>query len=117
MKRLIWLTLPAIIIVLVFSFFYFKNSKTTNDLQQSATTQTEEATSTPTTDKSFHIDVVGKKLKNPEPIQVKTGDNVTLTIVSDQDEELHLHGYDKSVELKATIQSELKFKADISGVM
>ncbi len=115
MKKIGWLTVPALIILLTFTFFYFKNQKSQNNLIQPPNPQAKEATSSPNLEKIFHIQISNKKLQSSETIQVKVGDNVTFTVMSDEAEELHLHGYDKSVNLEKGKEVQLKFKADISG--
>lgn len=44
------------------------------------------------------------------------GDEVTLTITSDEADELHLHGYDEELALPAGEAATLTFTADIPGV-
>lgn len=48
--------------------------------------------------------------------QVAKGQNVTLRVTSDVVDEVHVHGYDKKVDLVANQAVELTFKADASGV-
>ncbi len=47
---------------------------------------------------------------------VKLGDEVTFRVVSDVDEELHVHGYDRKLALAPGIPVEVTFTADIPGV-
>lgn len=47
---------------------------------------------------------------------VKLGDEVTFRVTSDIDEELHVHGYDRKLELTAGTPAEVTFTADIPGV-
>lgn len=47
---------------------------------------------------------------------VDLGDTVTLLVTSDVDEEIHLHGYDISVDVVAGETAELTFEATIPGV-
>lgn len=66
--------------------------------------------------KKFNLSLKGKKLvSGPEILQVNQGDQVEITITSDQPEELHLHGYDKSVEFQKDLPATLSFTANISG--
>lgn len=116
MKNITWLTIPALIIVLAFSFFYFKNYTKQIESTQPQNNQPKEATVSQDLQKTFHIEIVNKKLQgSQENIQVKAGDGVILMIKSDEDEEFHLHGYDKSVDLVKNKEVELQFKADITG--
>jgi hypothetical protein len=48
-------------------------------------------------------------------LNVKQGDSVTIKILSDVEEEFHLHGYDRSTDLVPNQESQLSFVADISG--
>ena len=46
---------------------------------------------------------------------VKQGDNVVLVVASDVADEVHLHGYDKSVDVTAKKPARLAFVASIPG--
>ena len=48
--------------------------------------------------------------------QVKRGESVRLVVSSDVAEEVHVHGYDKRVDVPANGTAELSFVADIPGV-
>ncbi|HSX48206.1 MAG TPA: cupredoxin domain-containing protein [Candidatus Nanoarchaeia archaeon] len=66
--------------------------------------------------KTFTLEIKDKKLiSGPETIQVNQGDEVTIKITLDATDEVHLHGYDKSVELEPNQPGEIKFTADTSG--
>lgn len=66
--------------------------------------------------KTFALEVKNKKLVGgQQKLQVRQADTVTFLITSDQAEEFHLHGYDKSVDLQKGKQVKLSVKADISG--
>jgi hypothetical protein len=52
---------------------------------------------------------------DPETIQVKQGDMVTLKIEADHAGEFHLHGYDIARELSPTETVDLYFVADATG--
>lgn len=51
----------------------------------------------------------------PQAIKVKRGDNVRLLFTSNQADELHLHGYDITVELKPNQTAVLEFEAQYAG--
>lgn len=59
-----------------------------------------------------HGSVHGPGLK----VQIPLGSVVRLTIRSDQADELHIHGYDTSVELQASQPATVEFPASIPGV-
>jgi FtsP/CotA-like multicopper oxidase with cupredoxin domain len=49
-------------------------------------------------------------------ITVKKGDTVRIAVISDTDEEAHLHGYDLSREIGPGKVGRYRFKADIDGI-
>jgi FtsP/CotA-like multicopper oxidase with cupredoxin domain len=57
----------------------------------------------------------GRLASGPAQIQVHAGEMVTLHVTSDQDDELHLHGYDLHLSLRAGQRATLMFKAEHSG--
>jgi FtsP/CotA-like multicopper oxidase with cupredoxin domain len=57
----------------------------------------------------------GRLQSGPGLIHVVQGQTVRLTITSDQDAELHLHGYDLKADLRAGQPTELTFLAVHSG--
>lgn len=56
-----------------------------------------------------------KRVYGPEVIQVRQREKVTLKITTDHDDELHLHGYDLQLKLKAGEKATLSFEASHSG--
>ena len=75
---------------------------------------------TPTTvaDDSVEIlvTVAGGQLTSERRAEVKLGDNVRIVIRSDTADELHLHGYDLTVDVAAGQDAELVFVAEIPGI-
>lgn len=64
------------------------------------------------------VDVVveaGKPLGGAKSVRIVRNDQVQLTVRSDRDEELHLHGYDLHLHLKAGQPGTLKFHARRTG--
>lgn len=57
----------------------------------------------------------GKLTAGSGVLSAREGDEVVLRITSDRDDELHLHGYDLELALKAGVPGELKFTANRSG--
>ncbi|HSW11988.1 MAG TPA: hypothetical protein VLI06_04065 [Solimonas sp.] len=57
----------------------------------------------------------GRLQEGPVRVVLRTGDEVVLRITSDHDDELHLHGYDLSLPLRAGRPGELRFRAEHSG--
>ena len=64
----------------------------------------------------FELRVQDRKLASgPAVLKVQQDDAVEIHIVSDQAEELHLHGYNLKLELTPNQPATLVFKADRSG--
>jgi hypothetical protein len=70
----------------------------------------------PSENKTFTLIVQNRKLvSGPEILSANQGDSVTIHITVDEDEELHLHGYNLHVDLKKGIPGSLSFVASSSG--
>lgn len=66
--------------------------------------------------KTFDLVVKNKKLvSGPETIKVNQDEQIAIKITSNENDELHLHGYNISVEFEKDTQAELSFTASISG--
>jgi hypothetical protein len=108
------------IIALAVLFFIFRSNQTATQINQfqSPAASIEESTGSgmQSSKKVFELVVKDNKLvSGSETLTVNQGDNVTIKITSDTDGELHLHGYDKSVEFKKGAMSELSFVAALTG--
>ena len=57
----------------------------------------------------------GRLAGGPEAVQVIQGQTVALTVLSDRDDELHLHGYDIELPLVAEQPATLVVEATRSG--
>lgn len=57
----------------------------------------------------------GKLVSGPAALQVQQGERVRLSIESNADDELHLHGYDLKLSIKAGEPATLDFAASRSG--
>ncbi|MEU8223992.1 cupredoxin domain-containing protein [Kribbella sp. NPDC048915] len=57
----------------------------------------------------------GKVNPSGATIKVKAGQSVLVKAVSDADEELHIHGYDKELELTPGKPASVKFTANMKG--
>ena len=57
----------------------------------------------------------GKRVSGPEAFRVRQGEQVTLRIESDANDELHLHGYDLKLAIRAGEPVTLQFVASRSG--
>jgi hypothetical protein len=69
-----------------------------------------------TADVTVNVIVANGKV-NPSgvSVKVKAGQSVLITAVSDADEELHIHGYDKELKLSPGKPASVKFTADMKG--
>src|SRR4051812_9360440 len=99
MKKAIFLTVAIIVIV---GLFFIIKPKPQTETQSG--------------NKTFELVVIGRKLVDGQSVlQATEGDNVTIKITVDEPEELHLHGYDKHVDLEKGVQGELTFTANLTG--
>lgn len=114
-KSIVYIVLA--VVVLLGLFFLFKPKQGAQAPQASTATQQATASATPESNtKTFELVVKGNKMESgPSTIQVNEGDEVTLKIMSDEEEELHVHAYDKSVDLVPNQQATLTFTTNISG--
>jgi hypothetical protein len=63
---------------------------------------------------TFTVKVTGDKADQTD-LQANQGDTIKLTITTDKDEEVHLHGFDIAFECKAGEPLTKTFKADRTG--
>jgi len=66
---------------------------------------------------TIDVTIAGGKV-TPDPsrrVEVKTGDQVHLTVTSDTADEIHIHGYDIEKEVSAGGTVTIDFAADIPG--
>ena len=57
----------------------------------------------------------GKVTGPTKKVQIPLGEEVTFKVTSDVEEELHVHGYDKTADLAPGKESKVTFTADIPG--
>lgn len=57
----------------------------------------------------------GRLAEGPEAVRVVQGQTVELTVLSDRNDELHLHGYDITLQLQANKPATLAVEATRSG--
>jgi hypothetical protein len=58
----------------------------------------------------------GKVVSGPRTVEVATGDRVVIEVLTDKADELHVHGYDKEIDVDAGRPGRIAFTADIPGV-
>ena len=62
------------------------------------------------------ITVANGKIDGPKVVEVSTGDKVAIAVTSDVADHVHVHGYDKLVDLVPGERAVLRFTANIPGV-
>lgn len=114
--------LSVLIAVLLVGILYyaFKPQTSTKSVSQEKSLETAEPTKPErvmtTNKKIFRLVVKEKKLfSGSETLSVTQGDEITIHITADEADELHVHGYDKSVDIEKDIPAELSFIADKTG--
>lgn len=95
-------------------------STTTTSAAQGTTTTgstTTSSSSNPTTlpDATVIHVVNGQPVGGVQKISVKKGDTIRLKVTSDQDGEIHVHGFDLEQEAGPGKPASFNFKADIEG--
>jgi hypothetical protein len=58
----------------------------------------------------------GKSVGGIEGVEVKSGDLVRLTIRSDRRDEVHIHGYNRYVQVGPELSGKARFRANLEGV-
>lgn len=85
-----------------------------------AVTSEDTATSAPPASSAagqvISVTVAGGKV-NPAPaaIDVKLGSTITIEVTADVADEIHVHGYDKSLALEVGKPGQLRLTADVPG--
>ncbi len=111
MKKNILIVL--VIAILIALFFWLKPQAVSKEQQP-----TENIPGEKTTDdvKTFGLEIKDKKIVfGPTTLSVQQGDEVKLTVLSDIDEEIHIHGYDKSLDLTKGQPATITFTATMTG--
>ena len=57
----------------------------------------------------------GKITPNTQTVKAKQGQTVMVTVTSDEADELHVHGYEKEIELQPGKPGSVTFTADTKG--
>ncbi|HEY7151971.1 MAG TPA: hypothetical protein VH391_09845 [Solirubrobacterales bacterium] len=57
----------------------------------------------------------GRAVGGEQEVSATQGDDLTVTLRTDVPAELHVHGYEKSTDVKAGGQGSVAFTADITG--
>jgi len=74
------------------------------------------ASTTPKADVTINVTIAGGKVSpSGATIRAKAGQTVLITATTDADDELHVHGYDKEVELIPGKTASVQFVANMKG--
>jgi hypothetical protein len=96
-------------------------SVTTSTTAVATTTTSDEATTstsaaTTTTGQEIDVYFEGGQVVGPEVISVPVGEEVSVWVLSDTEDEVHVHGYDESFLVKPGSPVEISFTADVPGI-
>lgn len=70
-----------------------------------------------TSDNTISAQIIGGKVTGvPGEVEVNRGSGVRIEVTSDRSDELHVHGYDKTVALVPGKPGTVQFVADVPGV-
>jgi hypothetical protein len=127
------LIVGAAVAVLVAAFFIAKPSDDDGDSSSSvATTAATAVTTPPATTSSAGGTTATAPAPPPAPpkpdpgplltgssvesIKVDKGDTVRFRVKAPEDEEVHVHGYDNTYDVRAGVVKAIRFKASIDGI-
>jgi len=110
-----WIVAIIILALVIGGAWYLKSKG--NSVPAAPAAQNQQASGVPATPvQAFALTVQKRKVvSGATTLTVKQGDTVTITITADESDELHLHGYDKSVEFATNTPAMLTLVADKSG--
>lgn len=102
-KNLVAILLFLLSIILLFVLLYPKNDTNPSSSKIDST-------------KEFSVSVRNEqKASDAKILSVSQGDTVSITVISDHSAELHIHGYDKEVQLIGGKPSKVTLRASLSG--
>jgi heme/copper-type cytochrome/quinol oxidase subunit 2 len=85
--------------------------------QASGTTAASGTTEAASTVRTVQIRVTGDQVETAERrVKVPLGSEVRLEVTADRADEVHLHGYDRKVDIEPGKPAVLEFTADVPGV-
>jgi heme/copper-type cytochrome/quinol oxidase subunit 2 len=85
--------------------------------QASGTTAASGTTEAASTARTVQIRVTGDQVETAERrVKVPLGSEVRLEVTADRADEVHLHGYDRKVDIEPGTPAVLEFQADTPGV-
>lgn len=86
---------------------------TTTTVAVSATTTT---AATTTTGQEIDVYFEDGQVVGPDRFDYALGEPVSIWILSDSDQEIHVHGYDVSVDSRAGVPLQISLTADVPGI-
>ena len=116
------LALAAAIVIV--ALVVLPGSDESGESERAADTTTEQAAASDATSTSEQPAPKPKPKPKPPLLQAgkerelsyEKGDTITFRVRHSEDEEVHVHGYDKSKEIKAGETVTMSFKANIEGI-
>jgi len=72
--------------------------------------------STTSTIQPIDVTVQAGEVVGPERFSFVIGDQVSVWVISDRDDEIHVHGYDRYFETLAGVPVEVALTADVPGI-
>ena len=87
---------------------------TTTSTRPTVTTTTSPATTT--TARTIDVFYEGGQVVGPGRFGYTVGDQVSVWVLSDADDEIHVHGYDVVFPVKSGIPVEVSLTADVPGI-
>jgi hypothetical protein len=117
-KGLLFIVLGVIVLAALFIWLKPAPSDTSPPAVADADTATADATAAAIAPEQHRIIWVireGQRTAGPQRVAIPVGDSVEIVIDSDHDDELHLHGYDLHLDVKANEPATLRFVADHTG--
>jgi hypothetical protein len=96
---------------------------TTTTVQSASTTQsssggraTTTLGSTSTTEPEIDVTVADGVVDGPDQFEFNQGDVVSIWVLSDVTDEIHVHGYDMGFDAEADVPIEVTFTATVTGI-
>jgi hypothetical protein len=91
-----------------------RSASTTQSSSGGSTTTTLGSTST--TGPEVDVTVADGVVDGPDQFEFKQGDVVSIWVISDVSDEIHVHGYDMGFDAEAGVPIEVTFTATVTGI-
>jgi heme/copper-type cytochrome/quinol oxidase subunit 2 len=110
-----WWALAALVLALGLAGCSYGGDE--GSAQASGTTAASGTTEAASTARTVQIRVTGDQVETAERrVKVPLGSEVRLEVTADRADEVHLHGYDRKVDIEPGTPAVLEFLADTPGV-